>query len=259
MLEQNDRGFTLVEVTIILMVLVILSGIMLPQMGNFNRLARYVKVKEDLGAICAGMKKMLDEVMLGGFYGEPRWRADPIGLLVGPGTAPMHNGAGTDNWVLGTGDHFEETTDDGSTGVHFEVDSFINHLQQNRPLDSGDPGNRYKNPLDDPESWAAGAFFGWRGPYFDDFSTDPWGNRYAANVFALHRGHDAPDHGGIFTSAVVCLPPGWTERFARRSTSRWTTPTAMTSTAGARRTMTLRSCSAPAVPSRRLPTFTIAS
>ena len=36
----RDGGFTLVEVTIILLVLVILSTIMLPQLGNFNRLAR---------------------------------------------------------------------------------------------------------------------------------------------------------------------------------------------------------------------------
>jgi len=208
MLEPNDRGFTLVEVTIILLVLVILSGIMLPQLGNFNRLARYVKVKEDLGAICSGMKKMLDEVMLGGFYGEPRWRAEPIGLLVGPGTRPQIHASGTEHWELDLGDGFSETTDDGANDVYFEVDSFINHLQQNRPLDSGDPGNRYKNPLDDPEPWAAGAFFGWRGPYFDGFTADPWGNRYAANVFAMHRDHDAPDHGGIFTSAVVCLSAG---------------------------------------------------
>jgi len=56
MLEPNDRGFTLVEVTIILLVLVILSGIMLPQLGNFNRLARYVKVKEDLGTLARSVR-----------------------------------------------------------------------------------------------------------------------------------------------------------------------------------------------------------
>jgi hypothetical protein len=43
---QNQRGFTLAAVTIILLVLVILSTIMLPQLGNFNRLARFVVVKE---------------------------------------------------------------------------------------------------------------------------------------------------------------------------------------------------------------------
>lgn len=205
---RNDRGFTLVEVTIILLVLVILSGIMLPQLGNFNRLARYTKVKEDLGAICASMKKMLDEVMLGGFYGEPRWRKEPIGLLVGPGVAPASLDGDTEHWTVSAGAGFSETTDDGALTVDFTADSFVNHMQQNRPLGSGDPDNRYKNPIDDPEPWAAGAFFGWRGPYFDQFSTDPWGGRYAANVFAMHRDKKAPEYGGIFTSAVVCLSAG---------------------------------------------------
>jgi type II secretory pathway pseudopilin PulG len=208
MSESNDRGFTLVEVTIILLVLVILSGIMLPQLGNFNRLARYVKVKEDLGAICASMKKMLDEVMLGGFYAEPRGRNRPIGLLVGPGAAPISLDDSTRNWSREVGQQFTETSDDGTTDVRFRADSFVNHLQQNRPMNSGDPKHRYKNTLDDPEPWAAGAFFGWRGPYFDEFTTDPWGTRYSANVFALHRGRNAPDHGGVYTSAVVCLSAG---------------------------------------------------
>ena len=88
---RNERGFTLVEVTIILLVLVILSMIMLPQLGNFNRLARKVKVYEDVGAICANFKKFLDEVMSnpyiqpGGGVVVPLF---PVGLLVGPGTAP---------------------------------------------------------------------------------------------------------------------------------------------------------------------------
>ena len=68
---QEERGFTLVEVTIILLVLVILSAIMLPQMGNFNRLARFVKVKEDLGAICSVLKVMLDDVGESAFYEDP--------------------------------------------------------------------------------------------------------------------------------------------------------------------------------------------
>ena len=105
---RRERGFTLVEVTIILLVLVILSGIMLPQLGNFNRLARYVKVKEDLGAICASLKKFIDEVMVvpfgqpGGGIATP---TDPIGLLVGPGTPPditpingLTPGASNDIW-----------------------------------------------------------------------------------------------------------------------------------------------------------------
>jgi len=52
-MRAGTRGFTLVEVTIILLVLVILSGILLPTIERFIDLARYVKAKEDIGMIAA--------------------------------------------------------------------------------------------------------------------------------------------------------------------------------------------------------------
>ena len=91
---RDERGFTLIEVTIILLVLVILSTIMLPQLGNFNRLARFVKVTEDLVVLCSGMKKMLDEVMENAFWGNPQRkgrRPVRIGLLFTVGRIPRVN------------------------------------------------------------------------------------------------------------------------------------------------------------------------
>ena len=215
---HDRRGFTLIEVTIILMVLVILGTIMLPQLGNYNRLARFVKVREDLGAICSVMKKMLDEVMLSGFYGKPGTREWPIGLLVGPGAKPIPGSAGYKGqpWLLPVRDAFVEHTDVRHEPVWFMVDQFDQHLQENNPLNTYYPGpdDKYMNPIDNPERWAAGAFFGWRGPYLDEFTADPWANRYMANVFALHRPRDHDYHpnehmtGDLFTSAVVCYSAG---------------------------------------------------
>ena len=59
---EAQRGFTLVEVSIILLVLVILAAILLPNLGDFNRAARYARVKEDVGALCVALAKMLDWV-----------------------------------------------------------------------------------------------------------------------------------------------------------------------------------------------------
>lgn len=220
---KDRRGFTLVEVTIILLVLVILATIMLPQLGNYNRLARFVKAREDLGALCSVMKKMLDEVMLGAFYVDPRpngWGKEPIGLLVGPGSIPERgskdkgrSGIRGDegHWLLEVRDRFEVDTDGGRYGGRsqvFWVDEFENHLQQNMPLNGSRDSEPYKNPLDNPERWAAGAFFGWRGPYLDELTTDPWGNRYAANVFALYKDPRSENNAEIYTSAVVCYSAG---------------------------------------------------
>lgn len=73
----------------ILLVLVTLSMIMLPQLGNFNWLARYVVVKEDVAALCAPLKKFLDGVMLPGPFVAPggtvQAPSTPIGLLASAG------------------------------------------------------------------------------------------------------------------------------------------------------------------------------
>ncbi len=205
--SDDQRGFTLVEVTIILMVLVTLSTIMLPQLGGFNRLSRYVKVKEDLGAVCSVMKKLLDEVMLGAFYGQPRRRQEPIGLLVGPGAIPKGGVVSWSHWQQGLFETFTERTDSASVPVEFTVDTFEHHLQENNPLGARAYDNRYKNVLEDGGRNGVGAFFGWRGPYLDSFTPDPWGNRYMANVFALYRPGDL-DEADLFTSAVVCYSSG---------------------------------------------------
>jgi len=224
-----ERGFTLVEVTIILLVLVILSTIMLPQLGNFNRLARYVVVKEDVGAICASLKKFLDEVMLPGPFAHPGGSdlggvgngahepKNPVGLLVGPGTIPnvsaitnpAYNTAGTypQIWEAVAAKAvaaFSVTPDDGGAPVSFEAAELAYHLQVNSPWTANNNHGRYKNVLDDPP---VGAFFGWRGPYFNELNSDPWGTRYSVNTFGLHSGAGGgPDN--IFFTAVVCISFG---------------------------------------------------
>jgi type II secretory pathway pseudopilin PulG len=206
---NDNRGFTLVEVTIILLVLVILSAIMLPQMGNFNRLARFVKVKEDLGAICSVLKVMLDDVGESAFYEDPGYSGPPdrswsVGLLIGSGDTPTNSGGDQANWSLPYEAVFNETTDGGGLEVMFNVDTLGNHLISNTPV--GDAGNRWRTPIDTENGF--NSMFAWRGPYIsDEISSDPWGNRYSANVFAMYN----PPEGGAFdrfSSAVVCLSAG---------------------------------------------------
>ena len=215
---KKQGGFTLVEVTIILLVLVILSSIMLPQLGNYNRLARYVKVREDVGALCASIDKMLKEMWMSAFYGDPANRKDPIGLLVGPGRKPDVGTAGNGNkamdvfdWRLsapnisGSGGALTVTTDGTLTvpmgvPVVYGTDLLANHLQQNNPGGVNPGGyptfDRMMDGID-------GTFFGWKGPYFDELTADPWGNRYAVNSFGLH----SPGSGNHST-AVVCYSAG---------------------------------------------------
>lgn len=208
---RKDGGFTLAEVAIIVLVLAILAAIMIPQIGAFNRLVRIIKVKEDLVVLCTMMKVMLDNTGFSEFLIDPQdSTSTPIGLLVGDGEVPTDNlnpggSVGPDGaWdlVQGVDDPFDEDTDQGTT-VAFEIDFFDNHLIENDPDDTGDDTKNYTTPNDLPAGF--NAFFAWRGPYINDrIEPDPYGVRYASNVFALHR----EDFDDGYTSGVVCFSAG---------------------------------------------------
>jgi len=209
---RNQSGFTLVEVTIILLVLVILSTIMLPQLGNYNRLARFVKVTEDVGALCAEMKKMLDESMENAFWGKPKKKEKPIGLLFGTGSFPRVQGVGyaDANWDNGGLGYTEGgifltplTTDVDADEDFFDqlwADSFYNHLQNNYTFWQG----HYDTNADfgdySKEWWA----MGWSGPYFNKIEPDPWGNMYLSNVAMLH----SDSFGNYFLGPTIVISAG---------------------------------------------------
>lgn len=232
---EAQRGFTLVEVSIILLVLVILAAILLPNLGDFNRAARYARVKEDVGALCVALAKMLEDTGESAFWewggrGDGGYDSntplrDTVGLLIGDGDTPTMNWDELVDdgfhWQLPYGDAFSEPRGLSGEDEWFIVDTFANHLIQNTPV--GDQANAYRTPTDmlsgatsadmpggllfDSESGQGfNSRFAWRGPYLpDSVDPDPWGNRYMANVFALLI---PAGHGEGFASAVVCYSAG---------------------------------------------------
>jgi hypothetical protein len=79
------------------------------------------------------------------------------------------------------------------------------HLQVNNPwTTTANIHARYKNVIDDP---GVGAFFGWRGPYFNKLNSDPWGTRYSVNTFGLHGGNEGGTDN-VFMTAVICISFG---------------------------------------------------
>ena len=212
--RNAERGFTLVEVSIILVVLTVLSTIMLPQLGGFSRLARFARVKEDLGALCSMMSRMLEDVGESAFFGDPSGGYGsvgprlPVGLLVGAGDTPIseskHGAGPRRNWRLRVGDDFGLPSDDRSGHHKFLVDTIANHLISNTPLGDSDGG--WRIPSETKEGF--NSLFSWRGPYLNDgITADPWGMRYMANVFALYNPPGAKAKGR-FGSGVVCLSAG---------------------------------------------------
>jgi type II secretory pathway pseudopilin PulG len=230
----EQKGFTLVEVTIILLVLVILSTILLPNLGDFNRMARFVRVKEDLGALCASLSQyVVDTGELafwqwggrdgGGIGSDTPDRTSPVGLLIGDGDTPGISGSiDGENWVLSQFEAFAEPTDIDALDVQFRVDTFGNHLIHNTPLGNTTAGHRLPSDMlngalssgipggllfDSADGQGFNSQFAWRGPYISDrVDPDPWGNRYMANVFGMYVPADATADG--YGTAVVCYSAG---------------------------------------------------
>ncbi|NKB88534.1 MAG: hypothetical protein GKS06_09965 [Acidobacteria bacterium] len=228
-MRRNQHGFTLVEVTIILLVLVILSAILLPQLGGFNRMARYSKVREDVGAICSAIAAYVTDTGEKAFWNDgSRWsdspdRSWPVGLLIGDGDTP--DGPGSDDtelWRGVSGDYFSVETDFRGEEFRFTIDTLANHLIHNTPQGVTHQGYRTASDMGDgttsggvdggtrfdPSSGQGfNSMFAWRGPYISDaIDPDPWGNRYMANVFAMYKPQGDDSDG--FTSAVVCYSAG---------------------------------------------------
>lgn len=216
--QAQPRGFTLVEVTIILMVLSVLSLVLLPSIGGYLRDARLARARGDLQAIQQAVVRFLEDT------GEGVFRC------IGNGNRDTSDG-GTDDpsspdpvYVLDMLISDGDTPDGGDIGDGWRwrepwsghpVDTLANHLVQNTP--GHDPSARYRTPADIPtfgsERQVAfatqsglGARFAWRGPYLSaPVRSDPWGNRYAVNVVFLDPGSDSAtaDQAGYLSDVFV--------------------------------------------------------
>jgi type II secretory pathway pseudopilin PulG len=241
MKNHEDRGFTLVEVAIIVMALSILSAILLPQIGVFLRDARFARAREDVAAIGVSMMQMLKDTGESSFHASPQgnWRSpervgydsgEPVGLLIGDGDTPDGDSRFYD-WRYALGEDVSSQGTDFADAWVTEglVDTFANHLIQNHPADVNHEGGagrswqRYRTPADmesgDYSSGVPGGLqfdgssgqgfnseFAWRGPYLDAVRPDPWGNRYMSNVLFLTNPQGEDSSG--FIRPVIVLSAG---------------------------------------------------
>jgi len=179
-MRRSAKGFTLVEVTIILLVLVILSGILLPTIERFIDLARYVKVKEDVGMLAAIIELWKVDNCSRFFKvcgtSSNQSADNRIDLLVSA-VSPQGMIPDTGAFLPGGGDPLWLVPYTGMPGS-FNVDTMENQLVTNTPM--GNPGWGYPPPGINPASC------GWRGAYISGpLGPDPWGTRYMANVAFL--------------------------------------------------------------------------
>jgi type II secretory pathway pseudopilin PulG len=153
---ETERGFTLLEITLILAVIAILGLILAPSALNFMNQSRQARAQTDVEALAGAVEAFFHD---NGFF--PQFsdanRSGRIALLVSPGAAG-NAAPGAEAW----------TRVDA-----LAVDLISNQLINNRPSFGG-AGYPLKTP-------ASG--LGWNGPYLaGTIESDPWGTRYVINV-----------------------------------------------------------------------------
>jgi type II secretory pathway pseudopilin PulG len=150
---KSERGLSLVEVTLMVMVLSILSAVMSPAIGDYVNDARRVKAASDVQVLAATFARFAFDTNDPATKSKD-WRA--LEMLVGDGQSPTLGQGGDAEWL--------GSPDNQRVGLLDE------HLLTNGP---GYPSR------DGMAFWCRG----WRGPYLSTgIGPDPWGHRYAVNV-----------------------------------------------------------------------------
>ena len=189
--KRGQRGLSLIEVTIMLLVLMLLTSVLAPSILDFVNDAQWVKVKEDCEAIAISVARLHRDVGAnlytdpGGQTAYPQFKLD---LLISDGTAPVVTPAtavttpssGILNWygyVTGTLNYVPATNPN--------IDSCEDQLITNLNLLHGGTVQIYREPPQISPTGVFGPYFGqgWRGTYLSPpCAADPWGHTYQVNT-----------------------------------------------------------------------------
>lgn len=219
-IRNRFRGWSLVEVTIILIVLSILSATLAPTIGRYARNARVVRAREDVRALGVALWMYSKDTANSAFLvnGNATGQGQPnatgpslssdniVSMLVSDGDIPqVRPGAGA-----GDRAPWQRPVSQAE-----RVDFLENHIVVNQPF--GNAAWAYRTPLDLDNadntfaSDASAGFnseFAWRGPYLTaPLPPDPWGNRYAVNVEFMDPVADSVGSAG-WAHGVVALSAG---------------------------------------------------
>jgi type II secretory pathway pseudopilin PulG len=160
---RHQRGFTLMEIIVILGVIAVLTTVLAPMVVAYLEDAYRARAESDVRQIAAAILKFHQDTGRFPYHddGDESGAAPDFVLLTGPGDVPA-DGAPPAQWAPGSSAR----------------DSLDNQLQRNEP--GGDPAPARK--------YSTTGRFAWRGPYLRSLGDDPWGTQYVVNVGKLQPG-----------------------------------------------------------------------
>lgn len=174
-----EAGFTLIELTVVLAVIVTLALVLTPSIINFITDARIARARNDTQTISAAIIQFYRD---NGFFpqwhtanaGGPGLPANKVDLLVSTGNVPVV--AAPNTWTMGTNDLLDDQ------------------------LLSNAPGFTVRT---------ATSTFGWNGPYMSGgIGADAWNNRYSVNIGLVDTTQGTQTSGGVTKSAVWVISAG---------------------------------------------------
>ena len=187
-MKSNSRspdGFTLIEITVVLAVIMLLVGILIPSIANYIDDSKQIKAREDLKIIALTMVRFRIDNGQSCFRRDATLactKANRVDLLESDGpdvvAANVTNTAFSSAEISGGGINWHN---DGST-----VATMKDHFVLNTPL--------YSTPRENILTYP-GEFHipGWRGAYISTtpIGPDPWGKKYLVNSVFLSTATDA--------------------------------------------------------------------
>lgn len=200
----GERGMSLVEATIILMVLMLLTGVLAPSINDYVNDAKHLKSKEDCEAIGQAVARMARD--LGPCFkwnGRDRCtKQNRVDILFSDGKVVDHEDLGPEAVNFESEDIRDSVINWGCYATQ-NADHIERHLVRN--------ARQY------PVAGARGAnwHLGWRGAYLSPvIGPDPWGHRYLVNSVFLAVAEDAGPgrgegkRGGGWSRDALCISAG---------------------------------------------------
>jgi type II secretory pathway pseudopilin PulG len=195
---------SLVEATIILMVLAVLTSVLAPSIGDYVNDARQVKAKEDVEALGLSVARLMRDTGLPfpvrtAGAGPSKASTNRVDLLVTEGQLPTIT-AGTGTAAAAAG-YLVQNAVEWNDPVGAEVELATDHLVTN--------ANAYTT-VTFPAAGGPVPGLGWRGGYLSNSTgPDPWGVRYGCTTVWLNPSSDVtvPASKGTNNDAY-CLSAG---------------------------------------------------
>jgi prepilin-type N-terminal cleavage/methylation domain-containing protein len=153
MRKRNEKGFTLIEVVVVVAVIAILAAVLTPYITKYIDDSKIAKARNETQVIAAAVTNAYKDL--------GRWPNKGVGA--NPDFAVIYTGA-----VLPAGTFLAAAATGWTAPSAAAWDTLNNHLSQNQ-------GNRY--PVAGDTRWA--------GPYATQLPVDPWGRPYVINALNL--------------------------------------------------------------------------